>query len=960
MDLEDDNEDPFTTRDLWKPSRFPLQPLPPLEPLIWDKELPDISTGAFENPLKLFDKNDSLLYQLNVFGDAEDPVVAEPEPETSNDEARAGKTDESVDETKSSDPELENLWSLENLHETPEQTPKLQSWDGFLDNSFQEPASAYLSEFGARGFDAALAYQASVIGIENSGRLVRPDVFLQSLFRLGLGWNSMFFHYNEQKRAFEKSIRDVRVSGVSLAALDGLIGNVLQCGTDMQRIRRFVRKNPAVPEQPSALSSLAGAASVLVYGLEKRLSTHFGPEISLIQIQTLFKRCGDLVGTLADIIDAVEKDKYESEIISTLLVKCDIHVQRVPWMADILHEIIARCTRPWLMLVESWIGLRSERPLLTQLRSMKNSFIEVEFSQDLGPQRVAPPMVEYFYRPDMMPSSVPTDQARLVFETGKALRLLKQEQPNHPIAREDVVDSSDPPALDCAFSWADIEQIQNRARQYERRLRAEILRYHQGDFSRSRRATRVGQDDFDLNEPEPEPEPNVPDKFELIDLDDTKHSSGLLANKSSLESDSLYAMATSYDFLNPESSDASDAAFGPPLASVLYLSLAPTLSLQAELVDYSCLHLLFKVHKLRYHLTVQWRFQLLGDGLFASRLSHSLFDPEMQSGERKSGVARSSGAHTGLRLGNRDTWPPASSELRLVLMGLLAECHESSKSTRGMQHETKEKELPGGLSFAIRELRGEELIKCKDPNAIEALDFLRLQYHPPPVLESVITSRSLHKYDRLFKHLLRLLRMVAVARGLVRDSTARGSLSGDTRNIFQKFRVDVHHFITALHDYFFQVGVGSTWQRFESTLLKIERCLDRGDIDGTIQTAGSLHRLRQYHEDILDQILFSLFLSKRHEQANKLLEDIFGTILTFAPLSRLDGHSGIRQQNERTVFQLHVTFRKQVGAFVRYLRNLDGGRMSSKSRGRYGTLSGSNATSVFEHLLLRLDMKEYY
>jgi hypothetical protein len=204
--------------------------------------------------------------------------------------------------------------------------------------------------------------------------------------------------------------------------------------------------------------------------------------------------------------------------------------------------------------------------------------------------------------------------------------------------------------------------------------------------------------------------------------------------------------------------------------------------------------------------------------------------------------------------------------------------------------------------------------------------------------------------------------MVSVANGLVRDSTARGSLSGDTRNIFQKFRVDAQHFIGALNDYFFQTGVGSTWQRFEDTLSNIGTCLDCGDIDGTIETAGSLHCLRQYHEDILDQILFSLFLSKRHEQANKVLEEIFRTILAFAPLSRLEGSSGIRHQSEMDVYQLHVTFRKQVGTFVRYLRRLDGGKMSSRSRGRYGasTASRRDAATVFEHLLLRLDMKHYY
>lgn len=857
--------------------------------------------------------------------------------------------------------EVESLWGLETLNETAETKSRLQSWDGFLDRDFKEPASAYLSEFGNKGFDAALSHQATVSGLENAGRLVRPGVFLESLFRLGLGWNSIFFQYNEQKRVFEKSILDIRLTGISLTALDGMIGHILQCGTDMHRIRLFVRNNPAVPQQPSALSSLASAAAVMIYSLEKQLSSHIGPEITLIQIQTLFQNCGDLVGTLADMIYAVDRARNGSEIISTLLEKAEHHEQRLPWLANVLHEIIVRCTRPWLTLVETWVGLRSEKALLSQETSMKNSFIGVEYTDPLGGNKLTPPTVDYLYRPDQMPSFVPPEQARLVFETGKALRLLKENQPDHPISREDVVESSQPPQLTCAFSWIDIEQIQKKASDYEHRLRLEILRYNEGDVSRSRPGTQHGRDCVEPGATES----GAIESFEWIDLEDVKYTTGLLTSQSTMESDTLHAMFADRDFLNPEPSNTEETPFGPPVSSVLYLSLTPTISVQAQLVDYSCLHLLFQKHNLRDHLALQWRFQLLGDGNFALRLSHSLFDPEMSSGERKAGVARG-GVHTGLRLGSRDTWPPASSELRLVLTGLLADCHASSErqTVFPMQLETKEKELPGGLSFAIRELTGQELIKCKDPNGIEALDFLRLQYKPPAVLESVITPRSLHKYDRLFKYLLRLMRMVSVANGLVRDSTARGSMSGDTRNIFQKFRIEARHFVGSLNDYFLQTGIGSNWQRFEDTLSKIGACVDRGDIDGTIEIAGSLHRLRQYHEDILDQILSCLFLSNRHGQANKLLEDIFGTILAFAPLSRLDGSSGIRHQSEMAVYQLYVTFRKQVGTFVRYLRSLDGGKMLSKSRGRYGTgtasRGGRDTASVFEHLLLRLDMRQYY
>lgn len=40
MDREDDGFDPFSTANLWRPSVFTLQPLPPLEPSSFD--LPDL------------------------------------------------------------------------------------------------------------------------------------------------------------------------------------------------------------------------------------------------------------------------------------------------------------------------------------------------------------------------------------------------------------------------------------------------------------------------------------------------------------------------------------------------------------------------------------------------------------------------------------------------------------------------------------------------------------------------------------------------------------------------------------------------------------------------------------------------------------------------------------------------------------------------------------------------------
>ncbi|KAJ9243950.1 hypothetical protein DTO169E5_2292 [Paecilomyces variotii] len=971
MNLPEDNVDPFTDRDLWRSSAFTFQPLQPLEHPRWDDDLPDLARDVFQNPLGLIEKDPTTVFQLDVFGTNPYALESIVQRKLSTEEPSIPSIQETEEKGSCKEEEPDNIWSLDGLTAEDVAQSQLKSWDGFAQPAFEEPVSAYLSESGAHGFDAALSYQASLTGLEDSGRLVQSAIFFQSLFRLGLGWNSVLFRYNEQKRTFEKELRDVRISGASLSAVDGVIKDISQCGTDLQRIRAFVRANPAVSDQPTALSTLAAATTVIVYSLEKQLSERYDQQRSLLQIQTLFQRCGDLVGTLVNIIDAVEKVKTEGEVVSTVLARCDHFSQRFVWMADLLHELTFRVTQPWLRLVETWLGLRGEENALPELT--KNGFIEAEYFEDPTGRKTEPKIVDYLYHPEMMPSFIPEQQARLIFESGRSLRLLKQSHPKHPIGRCDILQATSPPALHCAISFQDIERIQGKASDYEYRLRTEILRYIRGDSAQIKSSFPHGNEDGDTNEIEMIDDP-IKHTFEIIDVDDEKHVTGLLADSSSLESDKLYMILAGSDGLNIEEAMTSDSPFGPPLMSAFHLSLAPIISAQARLIDFSCLHLLFKEQKIRFHLHLQWRFQLLGDGIFGSRLSNSLFDPEMNSGERRSGVMRS-GVHTGLRLGSRDSWPPASSELRLVLMGLLTECYAASDNsstattTPGTMPRGTENELPGGLSFAIRDLSGNELSKCKDPNAVEALDFLRLQYKPPPILEPIITPRSLRKYDQLFKYLLRLLRMISVVRGLIRDSTARTSLSGDTHNLFQKFRVDAQHFILSISDYTFHIAVGIPWHRFEATLSKIERCLDRGDIDGTIETAHSLPHLRDYHEDTLDQILFALLRTKRHAQAGQLLDDICGTILAFAPLSRLDGESGVRHQSEKAVFQLHVTLRKQIHSFVSYLRGLDARKASSRSGGlgSSGMMfasgssgNGNDATSVFEQLLLKLDMKQYY
>ncbi|RMJ25724.1 gamma-tubulin complex component GCP6 [Aspergillus sp. HF37] len=953
MDPDDYEADPFSSESLWRLSKFSTLSLQPLESLPWKDELPELTGGFFEDPFKIFDGDYSSLRELNVSADS---FESDPSHDSTTDVSSETHVDANVDHPENASDKLEDIWSLDLLNDGQSHKPTLRSWEIYQDPSFCEPASAYFSESGARGFDAALAHNASNGKSRNSGRLVRNGVFFQALLQLGLGRSSMFFRYNAKARVFEKVVDDIRVSGISLPATNSLIGEMLQCGTEMQRVRSFVRNNQGKSNGISALSTFAGAAAAIMYTTEKHVATSSEHAVSLLQIKALFQRPGELVGALASMLDAIEKASSDADVISIVFREVAYLSQMFAWMESLLHDIAACVADPWLKFVETWVGLRPETPMSIEQVANGKSFASLEYLEDKRRMKLEPTRVDYNYRQDQMPSFIPADQAELIFETGKSLRLLKRSHPRHPIANRTVLRGADPPSLSCTVTWTDIERIQDRAHEYEAKLCDEILKYNVGKASRKETQWEPTSECLDENSGNK----TIAHTFELFDLEDKQYMTGLFATPSSMQNGKLGQLLDESNSRGPELPESN---FSPELASTLYLSLAPVISSQAHLVDFSCLDLLFKEHKIRYHLTLQWRFQLLGDGYFTSRLSHSLFDPGMRSGERKSGMVRT-GIHAGLRLGSRDTWPPATSELRLVLIGLLKECYSAYDGLRDSESSQldKKKDLPGGLSFGVRELTEEEIAKYRDPNAVGALDFLRLQYKPPVVLETIITKRSLNKYDSLFRHLLRLIRMVSVVNGLIRDSTARDSLSGDTRNVFQKFRVDSQRFTLAVSDYCFHVGVGSTWQQFQDTLSRIERCLYRGDIDGTIEVAHSVPWLRNYHEDILDQMLFALFLSKKHAQAAALLENIFHTILTFAPLSRMDGTSGVRHESEAAALKLYATFRKQTSAFVGYLRGLDGEKASSKSMSRSSTAfaSPSKSTSVFEHLLLRLDMKEYY
>ena len=362
-------------------------------------------------------------------------------------------------------------------------------------------------------------------------------------------------------------------------------------------------------------------------------------------------------------------------------------------------------------------------------------------------------------------------------------------------------------------------------------------------------------------------------------------------------------------------------------------------------------------------------FQLFGSGMFLSRLSHALFDPDLESAERQAGVARQGGV-MGLRLGGRDSWPPASSELRLALMGVLTESFDSDNDfvvNRATSISRDASELPGDMSFAVRDLSQEEIDKCMNPDSLEALDFLRLSYKAPTALSGIITPVILTQYDRIFKLLLRIMRMVYVVNQLFRDVNARTSRWADPEDISFRFTREAHHFVSGITSFFMDAGVAIPWQAFEAKLDKIEADLKNpSNTKSNPDKVESPDRLREFHSRVLDRIMLSLFLRKRQQPVLNLLEEIFSAVLEYAKFSRTKaiGKNQAPDGEEMNEMQrLYGKFKTKVQIFITVCRAL-----TEKSRSTSNKVSddlglkqeGIGEDHMVAQLLMKLDMSDYY
>ncbi|KAF4996775.1 hypothetical protein FGRMN_4339 [Fusarium graminum] len=846
--------------------------------------------------------------------------------------------------------------------------PEHKTWDGFIAGTAAGQQPPMITEAGATVYDALLGWSVDPLELKSSEvPVVDIKAYFSSLLALALGQESVFFSRQEKGRSFTPAIPSMRVTGYSRDVLRGLEKQCHRCGSMLLELRSFVNTTYAKRTSKCGVA-LAGAIDQILKDVQRHVALHGQTPRSLLELQSTVNGLLAILAPFHRLSSKFRKSYGDEHVLSLVFHEAYSVDYGEEQLRGIMREVLQRTSSPWIEFLEEWIGTRQEEgiPLTKANVGASKGFIKVDtekYTDDFGHE-----VEDIDFRLDeaKMPHFMPYDIARSIFETGKNLRFIRECHPEHPLASARIISETNPPKVGWLYDWDAIGDLEKRVIKYHDDLLKAI-----SDCSLAKKIAQL----------EGYTHPTVTARPTHPHQDDTSETTligALTVRMDEPLTDDVGGEGVLSQILRERLTQSAARKLKPPTSGfdfTPHASLLPVLSFgsiasaQSEVVNQESLRLLFNNHDLRGHLKMHRDFHLFGSGMFVSLLSHALFDPDMETAERQVGVARQGGV-MGLRLGGRDTWPPASSELRLALMGVLSESFDSDNDFNKQKQVSMSRdasELPGDMSFAVRDLTQEEIEKCMNPDSLEALDFLRLSYKQPNALSSIITPVILTQYDRIFKLLLRVMRMVYVVNQLFRDVNARVSRWNDPEDISYRFTREAHHFVSGITSFFMDAGVAIPWEAFEAKLDKVQADLKSpSHVRNTPDKVESPDRLREFHSRVLDRIMLSLFLRKRQQPVLKLLDEIFSTVLEYAKFSRTKaiGKSQTTTPGETQELQrLYRNFKQRVQIFMTVCRAL-----TEKSRSTSNKVSddlglkqeGIGEDHMVAQLLMKLDMNDYY
>jgi len=770
-----------------------------------------------------------------------------------------------------SDVQDEDLWN-DPVALEPTARHGLLNWDTFVANSEEQRVPRYLSEAPSETYDAVWD-QLWRSQHAHHLKFAEADRFHHALTNLLVGRNSSFFRWHEEAGTFELSIKGISFTGHSPAFTQTILSRLRECGSCFRNIKGFCELSKGTDP---TLFALRSAAKQILNAIEKHFfERHATPRLpTVLGLVDSANRYVGLLGILQGLVGVVASSENETDCLT-------------------------RCIE---FINDAWVSSVQLRPILSNLASQILAPTLDLTSQQLG---LCTTQAEWQVSSEWALSKLMPTHHAVFAETIEYLTTIQEYSP----ASASIGKKAMP--IKMIHKWHELIDLQCEADDLECVSKSGLSRPRE-------RIDRVSitmlPSRADVSLPDPDP-------FKL-DLALSMVQDGSLLVRTQLDSiDDLVDTSLSLDNV-----DHLDYLAEISPIQALDMSLSPFLAVQHRTSSYTLMRMLFLQQDVVAHLDLLHSYHLLGNGSFAIRLSRALFDADESSAEGR----RKTGLTAGLRLENRDVWPPASSELRLVLMGLLAESSTSEE----------QKNVLECISFAIRDLADKELELCRNVHSIHALDFLRLVYAPPnALLELIITPSVLERYDRIFKFLLVLLRMHALSQNLVTGIICRQAVTGRSVE-YHRFCTGIHHLITNLLDFALHEAIRTPWLGFTKHLSRVTTCLREGRYEDSVHLAGSIAQIRRMHEECIDEMLRTLLLKKKQSRVYSGLCSLLAMGL------ELTSHTSTESSGKQNA-TLIKDFEDCLASWLSQVRNV------SKS-------AQDLALQRLEILVLKVDMFDYY
>ncbi|KAJ9139063.1 Spindle pole body component, partial [Coniochaeta hoffmannii] len=364
---------------------------------------------------------------------------------------------------------IDDLWLFQESDVT--KRAEIRTWASFYQGDDAEPAATFMTEASPAAFDALLAAGDNPFRIPDNGRYDNVDSgpYLACLISLALGRSSILYAWDDSKACFVVTLERAKVPGYSGESLEGLSLACKDCGEAIRYLQSFVEKIYAAHASP-ARTALANAIDKLLLSIQSEVGARAERIRSLLQLQMLVRPVRSILVYFRGLIKRLAKSMSDEQLVSMLFEESHSVAYKDSFLRDAICEVLRMVSRPWTDFVEEWIGMKAEEGLVMTKQGPGRSFVRVENKMWVDDQGFELEEPDYFLDQDAMPSFVPEDIAREIFETGRNLRFLRSNHPEHPLARQEYMAVCTPPKLEWQFDWEAISQVERKAKEYEEAL----------------------------------------------------------------------------------------------------------------------------------------------------------------------------------------------------------------------------------------------------------------------------------------------------------------------------------------------------------------------------------------------------------------------------------------------------------------------------------------------------------